>query len=452
MGIHPVEPPVDEELMAIVVPASMSPELDELDEPMTSWSSLVAEMPVVMPVVVSPPPVVPSSDRSGAPRGVNARSQPPIAVSAISKLFTGTILPFDTRLPAPKTVRRITVGVPHEVWGAVLNGSLDGVAKVTALYRQLHRGIWQDKDVQTLTPESKLVWVWLLCNEHDHFSGLYRIYPVIIAAEIGISVMSTTNVLEELRQMGLIEWDGVCLVWVKNMLKFQGVQTAPFYRSVAAQLALMSPSPIVDAFQEHYGEWLEACVAKGFANTRSMGHPMGQLKGTHGIPHPPVSVSVSVSSVKPESLLATHTAKSQNGIWVGCAREVKQAIAAARKELGVGGKYREPSAHEVKAVRVAMQRGPYTVEDLLAAVNAAKESNRKDTDNARKYLTMETLLRPANLDRYVAWADDGAANSAPAKSYTLEEAKAYAAANDGYLPPDGEWIYQRGEIVKRGAA
>lgn len=54
-------------------------------------------------------------------------------------------------------------------------------------YKQIKTRIWQDKWFLSLTPEEKLMWLFLLTNQYVHFSGLYELPKPLISPLTGSS-------------------------------------------------------------------------------------------------------------------------------------------------------------------------------------------------------------------------------------------------------------------------
>lgn len=53
-------------------------------------------------------------------------------------------------------------------------------------YKQLKTRIWQDNWFLTLTPEEKLLWIFLLTNEYSHISGLYELPEPLVRPLTGV--------------------------------------------------------------------------------------------------------------------------------------------------------------------------------------------------------------------------------------------------------------------------
>lgn len=84
-------------------------------------------------------------------------------------------------------------------------------------YRKIGTGIWQDPWFEELTPNAKLLFVYLFTNDVCNQSGMYQISMRRMKFESGIDV---EVVLKELT--GKVSWDAdYQIIWVKNFVKWQ---------------------------------------------------------------------------------------------------------------------------------------------------------------------------------------------------------------------------------------
>lgn len=97
-----------------------------------------------------------------------------------------------------------------------------------ANYRQLHCKMWSsDNWFINLTPEMKLLFIYLFSNERASMTGLYEIPLRIMSFETGLERDQIQKMLETFIKADKIEYDferGV--IWIKNMAKYQ-VQENP---------------------------------------------------------------------------------------------------------------------------------------------------------------------------------------------------------------------------------
>jgi hypothetical protein len=91
------------------------------------------------------------------------------------------------------------------------------------MYRTIDTTTWLDPKVRRLTPEGKLLFVYLFTNSHTHVCGLYYLPVLLISHETGIKESRLDTLLDTLSRVGLVSWDRVSeVVWVKKMFDRQG--------------------------------------------------------------------------------------------------------------------------------------------------------------------------------------------------------------------------------------
>lgn len=94
-----------------------------------------------------------------------------------------------------------------------------------AEYRQIHTSIWKDDWFMDLTPEAKLLFIYLFSNEQASMGGLYKLPLKVIAFETGLDLGLIEQVLDEFEQAGKVEYEGG-VVWVRNMPKYHEARSA----------------------------------------------------------------------------------------------------------------------------------------------------------------------------------------------------------------------------------
>lgn len=87
-------------------------------------------------------------------------------------------------------------------------------------FKQLQVRIWQDNWFLSLKPEEKLLWIFLLTNEHSHISGLYELPMPLICPLTGIK--NWENILQKFKNDKKIK---LCDGWVFiiNKIKHQPI-------------------------------------------------------------------------------------------------------------------------------------------------------------------------------------------------------------------------------------
>lgn len=93
--------------------------------------------------------------------------------------------------------------------------------------RYIHDVIWTDAYFQELSPQHKLLFIYLLTNEHLEISGIYQITPKTIANETGLS--NVPELIQKLMDDGkLLYEDNV--VGIINYQKHNGIWNNPKYQ------------------------------------------------------------------------------------------------------------------------------------------------------------------------------------------------------------------------------
>lgn len=88
-----------------------------------------------------------------------------------------------------------------------------------ANYRQIHTRIWKDDWFNDLTPEQKVLFIYLFSNEASSFTGLYPLSMRVMSFESGLDYGIITEVLNQFEQDHKVFYrDGV--IWVVKMWQY----------------------------------------------------------------------------------------------------------------------------------------------------------------------------------------------------------------------------------------
>jgi hypothetical protein len=91
------------------------------------------------------------------------------------------------------------------------------------MYRTIDAAFWTDQKIRKLSPEGRLLFLYLITNPHTHVSGLYYLPLLIAEHESGLSKAHLKSSLESLSKSGLCRYDHDAeLILVKKMFRFQG--------------------------------------------------------------------------------------------------------------------------------------------------------------------------------------------------------------------------------------
>jgi len=110
-------------------------------------------------------------------------------------------------------------------------------------YRTIHTKIWDDPWVRTLTPEGKVLWIYLFANRRGSVCGLYELPEWIMAAETGLRPAEIARLIRQFTNDGKIQYeDGV--VWVKTMRRYQGNLGESVQKRIGKDIELVPDRPI----------------------------------------------------------------------------------------------------------------------------------------------------------------------------------------------------------------
>jgi hypothetical protein len=120
------------------------------------------------------------------------------------------------------------------------------------IYRTIETAYWDDERVRGLSPEGKLMFLYLITNRHGHMSGIYYLSPQEAAGETGLSVKGVDTLWDTLSACNLARFDRSSgLVWVKKMFDKQarGIKNN---KAAATHLATLHKSCLIKEFLEFY--------------------------------------------------------------------------------------------------------------------------------------------------------------------------------------------------------
>lgn len=122
-------------------------------------------------------------------------------------------------------------------------------------YRTIETSIWTDPKIKGLDAKGKLLFVYLFTNTHTHVSGLYYLPDLIVEHETAIPKRQVDALWDTLSKGYLVKRDRVSeVVWVVNMLKFQG-KGEKIRLSCEAHLSTLHKCVLIKDFLEYYKEF-----------------------------------------------------------------------------------------------------------------------------------------------------------------------------------------------------
>lgn len=120
------------------------------------------------------------------------------------------------------------------------------------MYRTVSLSYWTDPKIRSLSTEGKLLMLYLITNPHSHFSGLYYLPWESLPRETGVPEKKLLQLSHTLSIGYLAKFDRANeLVWVRNMLKYQG-RGARVSAGVNKHLAGLHESSLLSEFVDFY--------------------------------------------------------------------------------------------------------------------------------------------------------------------------------------------------------
>lgn len=114
--------------------------------------------------------------------------------------------------------------------------------------------MWSDPKFKSLSPNEKLLFVYLFTNQHAHLSGIYYLPPPVIQYETRLSEAIIGKGIDTLSIRYLIRIDTLSdVIWVVNMLKYQST-SKKIMKAVASQLETLHKCPLIEGFLDYYSK------------------------------------------------------------------------------------------------------------------------------------------------------------------------------------------------------
>lgn len=110
-------------------------------------------------------------------------------------------------------------------------------------FRQIHTQIWKDDYFLDLTPEEKLLFIYLFSNESTSLSGLYKIPLRVICFETGLDQNFVIDTLKKYEQAGKVVYESG-VIWVVNMRKYHETRSPKIKIAIANDLNRIPDCPI----------------------------------------------------------------------------------------------------------------------------------------------------------------------------------------------------------------
>jgi hypothetical protein len=123
-------------------------------------------------------------------------------------------------------------------------------------YKTVHESFWTDPKVRSLSPNNKLLFLYLITNPQSHYSGIYYLPEEIISLETSLPLKIVKEGINTLSGGYLAEYDRVfSVVWVVKMAFHQlngREKSQQLVKGVANHLKLLHNCPLIKDFLEYY--------------------------------------------------------------------------------------------------------------------------------------------------------------------------------------------------------
>jgi hypothetical protein len=120
------------------------------------------------------------------------------------------------------------------------------------MYRTICTQLWTDKNIQALSIQGKLLFVYLITNPHTHLSGIYYLPQELIRKETGLSDTLCNTLLDTLSECERAHYDPeTSTVFVVNMFEYQG-KGPKNEKSAAKQLETLHHTRLIPLFLKRY--------------------------------------------------------------------------------------------------------------------------------------------------------------------------------------------------------
>lgn len=120
-------------------------------------------------------------------------------------------------------------------------------------YRQLHTRIWADSWFIELTPDQKLLFIYLFSNQRTSVCGLYELPIRVISFETGLEIEVVKKCFNIFSFAGKVNYDDVAgVVWVVNMLKYQGSSSPKLLARIEEDIKAVPDCELKKRFLERY--------------------------------------------------------------------------------------------------------------------------------------------------------------------------------------------------------
>lgn len=161
-----------------------------------------------------------------------------------------------------------------------------------AIFRKIHTSFWSDSFVQSLTPEQRYFYLYLLTNEKTRQCGIYDISKRQMSFDTGYNIDTVSKLLEFFISSEKIQFsEQKNELAIKNWNKYNGSTSPTVVSHVVQELTLIKDTslieyvypngtvPILDHNKNQNKKKKKKASPDGEANTDHNGNPTQDLTG-----------------------------------------------------------------------------------------------------------------------------------------------------------------------------
>jgi len=116
-----------------------------------------------------------------------------------------------------------------------------------AIFRKIHTQFWSDVFIQSLTPEQKFFFLYLLTNEKTKQCGIYEITLRQISYDTGYNVETVQKLLDFFIDCGKVRFSAdSCEIAIKNWNKYNSSRSPDVQSLVNKEFKLVKNKELIE--------------------------------------------------------------------------------------------------------------------------------------------------------------------------------------------------------------
>lgn len=116
-----------------------------------------------------------------------------------------------------------------------------------AIFRKIHVSFWRDTFVESLTPEQKFFYLYLLTNSQTRQCGIYEIGKRMIAYDTGYNIDTVSKLLEYFISVDKIRYnEEKSEIAIKNWDKYNGSTSPKIQSCINEELSYVKDDKMIE--------------------------------------------------------------------------------------------------------------------------------------------------------------------------------------------------------------